>query len=142
MKKPPLSQVKQKFETKEKLVEAVEKLATDDLWLDRVSETKGLQKVSNAKLLRLHEVLSTVKDKFGTRAKLIDAIATLEKRSKDAGYKQRLATYPLPRLLDLQRAAERRSRRAESRAKNAPAKPKAKKKVARSKKAQAKARAA
>ncbi len=142
MKKSPLSQVNQRFESKEKLVQALEKLATADLWLDRVSEVKGLAKVSNAKLLRLHQVLTTVKERFGSRAKLIDAILTLEKRSKDAGYKTRLERYAVPRLLDLHESAARRARRAEARAKKAPAKPKTKKKVARSKKAQAKARAA
>lgn len=140
MKKPPVAQVKARFESKEKLVAEVKKLATDDLWLDRVNEVKGLEKVSNAKLLRLYEVLSTVKKQFGSRAKLIDAILALEKRSKDAGYRTRLERYPAPRLLDLQRAAERRAKRAEARAKTA--KPAPKKKVARSKKAQAKARAA
>jgi hypothetical protein len=140
MKKPPVAQVKAQFDTKEKLVAAVKKLATDDLWLDRVSEVKGLEKVSNAKLLRLHAVLSAVKADFGSRAKLIDAILALEKRSKDTGYRARLEGYPAPRLLDLHRAASRRAKHAEAAAKRAPKK--AKKKVARSKKAQAKARAA
>jgi hypothetical protein len=139
MKKPPVAQVKAQFESKEKLVAAVKKLATDDLWLDRVSEVKGLEKVSNAKLLRLHAILTAVKADFGSRAKLIDAILALEKRTKDSGYRTRLEGYPAPRLLDLHRAASRRAKRAAS-AKPAPKK--AKKKVARSKKAQAKARAA
>ena len=141
MKKPPLALVKEKFDSKDKLVAAVQKLATDDLWLDRVNDVKGLEKVSNAKLLRLHDVLSSVKKDFGSRAKLIDAIVKLEKRDKDAGYKTRLEGFPTPRLLDLHRAAGRRAKRAEAKAKTA--KPKAaKKKVARSKKARAKARAA
>jgi hypothetical protein len=142
MKNSPVHRVKEQFESKEKLVAAVKDLATDDLWLDRVNDVKGLEKVSNAKLLRLHQLLTTAKQKFGSRAKLIDAILELEKRVKDAGYRTRLESYPIPRLLDLHTAAARRAKRAEQRAKKAPAKTKTKKKVARSKKAQAKARAA
>ena len=54
--KSPLNLVKERFGDKASLVAAVEKLATDDLWLDRVSEDKGLKRVSKAKLLHLHEV--------------------------------------------------------------------------------------
>jgi hypothetical protein len=141
MKKPPVAQVKSQFESKEQLVQVVRGLATEDLWLDRVNDAKGLDKVSNAKLLRLHELLSTLKKEFGSRAKLVDAILALEKRQNDAGYRKRLEGYPAPRLLDLHRAAQRRARRAEAKAKTkAPAKPK--KKAPRSKKARAKARAA
>ncbi|GMV16845.1 MAG: hypothetical protein HS104_28320 [Polyangiaceae bacterium] len=130
MKKTPLSLANERFTSKEKLVEAVQKLATQDLWLDRVNEVKGLARVSNAKLIRLHEILTSVKKDFGSRAKLIDAILTLEKRGKDAGYKARLEAYPLPRLVDLHGAASRRAKRAEAKAKAAPApkkKPAAKK---------------
>ncbi|HOU91459.1 MAG TPA: hypothetical protein PLU22_10475, partial [Polyangiaceae bacterium] len=68
MKKTPLAEVKERFETKEKLVEAVEHLATDELWIDRYNEIKGLMSVSNQKLLRLHAILTEVKASFGTRA--------------------------------------------------------------------------
>ncbi|MBI3203764.1 MAG: hypothetical protein HYZ29_19650 [Myxococcales bacterium] len=130
MKKTPLGQATERFTSKEKLVEAVQKLATNDLWLDRVSAAKGLSRVSNAKLLRLHDILTQVKKDFGSRAKLVDAILTLEKRTKDAGYKTRIEQYPLPRLVDLHGAASRRVKRAEAKAKAAPAAaPKAKKKA-------------
>jgi hypothetical protein len=129
MRKTPLSVAKERFTSKDKLVEAVQKLATKDLWLDRVNDAKGLARVSNAKLLRLHDILTSVKKDFGSRDKLIDAILTLEKRAKDAGYKARLEAYPLPRLVDLHGAVARRARRAEAKAKDAPAaKPAAKKK--------------
>ena len=129
MKKTPLSAAKERFTSKEKLVEAVQKLATNDLWLDRVNDAKGLARVSNAKLIRLHEILTSVKKDFGSRGKLIDAILTLEKRTKDAGYKTRLEAHPLPRLLDEHAAASRRAKRAEAKAKASPAKPKAAKKT-------------
>lgn len=139
MNKTPLSQVKEKFWSKEKLVAAIEKLATPDLWLDRVNPDRGLARVSNAKLLRLHAALEDAKKRFGSRAKLIDAVLAAEKRTKDAGYRTRLERYPLPRLLDLHAAAQKRAARAAEKAKQ-PAPPK--KKKARSKKAQAKAAAA
>ncbi len=131
MASTPLAIVKDKFGTKADLVKAVEKLASSDLWLDRVSE-KGLSHVSNAKLLRLHAALEGAKKRFGTRAKLIKAIAELEKRSKDEGFAAGLASFPLPRLIDLHDAAALRASR--------PVKAVApKKKLVRSKKAKAKA---
>ncbi len=133
MSKSPLASVKERFESKEKLVAAVEKLATKDLWVDRVNGTKGLGKVSNAKLLRLHTLLTHAKESFGTREKLITQIAELAKRSKDKGYAERLGDYPLPRLLDLHRSLTRSSKRAGA----ADAKPKAPKAEAKPKKAAA-----
>ena len=107
--KTPLALVKEKFNDKAKLVAAVEKLAGDDLWIDRTNKNKGLGHVSNAKLIRLHDTFSAVKEKFGTRDKLIGAILEIEKRTKDDGYKTRLAKYPVPRLWDMYRSLEKRS---------------------------------
>lgn len=126
MKNSPVSAVKEQFQSKEKLVEAVQKLATPELWLDRVNSTKGLARVSNQKLLRLHAVLTDVKSRFGNRTKLISAILELEKRAKDAGYQQRLEGYALPRLADLHSVLDRKRTRGETKAK-AKAKPAAKK---------------
>jgi hypothetical protein len=137
MNKTPLSAVKERFGSKAELLGALAKFKTPDLWIDRVNEQKGFERVSNAKLLRLHDILSEVKEKFGSRAKLIDSILELERRSKDQGLKSRLEKHPTPRLLDLYRASTRRS----ARAKSAPARPKPAK-LARSRKAQAKVRQA
>ena len=115
----PLALVKDKFGDKAKLVAAVEKFTGEDLWVGRTNEDKGLKHVSNAKLLRLHATFTVVKEKFGTRAKLIDAILTIEKRTKDAGYKARIEAYPVPRLWDMYRSLEKRNKAA--------AKPEAKK---------------
>lgn len=110
MKKPPLRLVKDSFQSKEKLVEAVQKLATADLWIDRVNSEKGLARVANGKLVRLHAILTDAKQRFGSRDKLIAAILELEKRSKDAGYKARLEQFPLPRLLDAHQVADRKAK--------------------------------
>ena len=127
--KTPLALVKEKFNDKAKLVAAVEKLAGDDLWIDRTNKNKGLGHVSNAKLIRLHDTFSAVKEKFGTRDKLIGAILENEKRTKDDGYKTRLAKYPVPRLWDMYRSLEKRSAPPKSKDKAA-AKPKAAKPAA------------
>lgn len=112
MKKSPLSIVKERFENKEGLLKALKELATEDLWIDRLDDDKGLDCVSNKKLVRLHTVLSQVKKDFGTRAKLIDAIAVQEKRTKDDGYKARLARFSTPRLLDQHKSGARRNKAA------------------------------
>lgn len=103
MKKSPLTLVKEQFGDKAKLVEAVRGLATGDLWIDRADDDKGLDCVSNAKLLRLHALLSDVRSRFGSRDKLIDSVLAQLGRSKDAGYRARLSSMPLPRLVDLWR---------------------------------------
>ena len=130
MKKSPVSAVKEQFQSKEKLVEAVQKLATSDLWLDRVNSTKGLARVSNQKLLRLQAQLTDAKSRFGSRAKLIDAILELEKRVKDPGYKTRLEGYSLPRLLDQHGSLSKKQSAGSKKAAKKPAKPAAAEKPA------------
>jgi hypothetical protein len=106
--KSPLDLVKEKFGDKEKLVAALEKLTGEDLWVSRTNKDKGLAHVSNAKLLRLHALFTEVKEKFGTREKLIDAILEIEKRTKDAGYRQHLSAWPVPRLYDAYKSTAKR----------------------------------
>src|SRR4029078_3833241 len=95
MSKSPAATVKEQFGDKAKLVAALGPFTNDDLWVKRVNEEKGLERVCNANLLKLFNVLSAVKDKFGTRFKLADAICEVEKRAKDEGYKKRLLEYPV-----------------------------------------------
>jgi hypothetical protein len=123
--KTPLALVKETFGDKSKLVQAVEKFTGEDLWVSRTNEDKGLAHVSNAKLLRLHATFSQVKEKFGTRDKLIEAILDLEGRSKDAGLRQRLSMWPVPRLFDTYKSATKRRSASRPSAKP-PAKPEAK----------------
>jgi hypothetical protein len=143
MKTPPIKAVKERFGDKAKLVSAVQALCTDELWLDQLNKEKGLGRVSNAKLLRLHATLSEVKSAFGSRAKLIDSLLGVMKRDKDAGFRTKLESYATPRLLDLQKSAARRSKPATAKpAKPAKAAAPVKKKTSRTKKAKAKAAAA
>jgi hypothetical protein len=112
MKKSPLAAVKDKFESKEKLVEAVQAFTKSDLWVDQVNGAKGLGRVSNAKLLRLHAILKDAQERFGSREKLVSAILDATGRAKDAALRTKLGTYTLPQLLDLQRVAVRKAKAA------------------------------
>ena len=105
MSNSPLSIVKARFgddpkKAKEKLVAAVKKAAGKDLWLDRLNEEKGLQHVSNRKLLHLEQVLEAVSKEVGSRDELITAIATRKGRSKDKDYLTRLGEESTPSLWD------------------------------------------
>jgi hypothetical protein len=106
--KTPLAVVKETFGEKAKLVEALEKLTGEALWVSRTNKDKGLAHVSNAKLLRLHATFTAVKEKFGTREKLVEAILEIEKRGKDAGLRQKLLEWPVPRLFDAYKSATKR----------------------------------
>ncbi|HWO12062.1 MAG TPA: hypothetical protein VNN80_21355 [Polyangiaceae bacterium] len=135
MKTTPFQQVKANFGDKAKLVSSVQSLATEALWLDRVNPAKGLAQVSNTKLLRLHAALTRAKEQFGSREGLVNAVLGLVKRGKDDGYKARLSTYPVPRLLDLHDSLSKQG------SASTPAKAEAAKRKARSKKAKLKAAA-
>jgi hypothetical protein len=69
-----------------------------------------LRTASNTQLLRLQSVVATVQKKYGSRAKLIEAIGTAEHKSKDKDYLAKLDSFSLPQLLDLAASHERRAR--------------------------------
>jgi hypothetical protein len=108
MAKTPAQTVKDKYGDKSKLVAALKPFLGDDLWVARENKDKGLAHVSNAKLLRLLGIFSAVQSKWGTRAKLIDAIMGVEGRAKDTGYRGRLEAWPVPRLYDYYKSAAHR----------------------------------
>jgi hypothetical protein len=110
--KSPLALVKERFSNKEGLVSAVKALATEDLWNGRrLSQGKGLDHVSNKKLLHLHDVLSEIKTNHGSRAKLIDAVLEFDKRGKDAGYRTSLEGRSTTELFQLFTTAKKRSKK-------------------------------
>jgi len=114
MKKSPLTLVKSQFNDKAGLIKSVQSLASKDLWFSRGENEKEdherLQRVSNRKLLHLHEVLTDVKTKFGTRSALADEVLKLEKRTKDEGFRKRLEKWSTPRLWDAYRVAVKRDK--------------------------------
>jgi hypothetical protein len=103
----PGKTVKDRFGDKKKLVEALKPFLGADLWVSRENSDKGLGRISNAKLVRLFDTFSAVQSKWGTRAKLIDAILDAEGRAKDDGYKARIETWPVPRLYDKWKSASK-----------------------------------
>lgn len=111
MPKSPLALVKERFSNKEGLVAAVKALATDELWDDsRLNTAKGLDHVSNKKLLHLHDVLSKVKKDHGSREKLIAAILSAVKRDKDKDYQSGLEKLPTTELFQILTAAQKRAK--------------------------------
>ncbi len=119
MKLTPLAAAKKRFgidekdptkarkATKTKLVAAVKKHVDGGLWTDGLGD-KGLEHVSNAKLLRLLDVLDTIKSEFKTRDALVKAILEAEGR-KDATFSKHFADWSSPRLWDRLQAARKRS---------------------------------
>jgi hypothetical protein len=116
MKKSPLQIVKERFGDKAGLVQALRDFTHEDLWVNRLNAEKGLEHVSNAKLLRLHTTFTKVKEQFGNRFKLIDAILEAQNRIKDTGLRERFEQYPVPRLFDLYQSAIRRKTKAKQNA--------------------------
>jgi len=105
MSKSPLAIVKERFgddprKAKEELVAAVKKAAGKDLWIDRLNQSKGLEHVSNKKLLHLEEVLLKVSKEVGSREGLIAAIAEHDGRAADDDYKAGLEEASTPSLWD------------------------------------------
>lgn len=69
-----------------------------------------LKTASNAQLLRLQRVTEQVKQKYGSREGLIEAIGKSANKGKDKDYLAKLGKLSLPNLLDLATTAERRAR--------------------------------
>lgn len=105
----PKARLAEKFGSKEQLAKTIAAaVARDDEDTDVL--TTKLKTASNAQLLRLQGVVATVKEKYGSREKLIDAITAQQKKSKDKDYVAKLGTYSLPQLLDLAKSGERAAR--------------------------------
>ena len=109
MQKSPFTLVKERFKTKQGLLDAVKALSEGDLFVDRLNGDKGLARVSNQKLLHLHDVLTQVKKDHGSRAKLIEAVLTSTKRAGDKDYRAGLEKKSTPELADLLRVAKKKS---------------------------------
>ena len=112
-KKSPLARQKDEHESKEKLVDRVISLLgsitkSDE---DKDSLKARLLAASNKKLLRLHEVGSEIKSKYGSMEKLAEAVGAALGRAKDAPFVSKLASYTPARLLDMVKAAEKRGKK-------------------------------
>jgi hypothetical protein len=103
----PKARVAATHESKAALAKTLAKsLARNDEDDGQIAER--LTTASNQQLLRLHDVVSTVKEKYGDRAKLIAKLGELEKKATDKDYLAKLDTLGLPQLLDMARAHDKR----------------------------------
>ena len=109
MKKSPLSEVKERFGSKDNLVKELNGIFDKGkLFEDRLNPDKGIPHVSNAKLLKLHRVATEVTERFTTRSNLVDDLAKILKREKDGGLKERFEKWGLPRLWDYYQSVSKR----------------------------------
>ena len=104
MRKTPLQTVKERFESREKLIEQLAGMV-DDLHGsgDLAARLGGL---SNQKLLRLYGVEQKVRERFGDRDKLVTHILDARKTAgltADDDFKNKLEGYSKGRLLDMTR---------------------------------------
>ncbi|HEY2747429.1 MAG TPA: hypothetical protein VGL86_22555 [Polyangia bacterium] len=112
-KKSPLARQKDEHESKEKLVDRVISVLgsitkSDE---DKDAVKARLLAASNKKLLRLHEVGSEIKSKYGSIDKLAEAVGTALGRAKDAPFVEKLKTVTPAKLLDMVKAAEKRGKK-------------------------------
>lgn len=105
MKKSPMQQVKDNFGDRaslvDELVKSVDKQRGDSSSDDVKSRLMGL---SNAKLLRLYRVEQVVRESYGDRDKLEQAIVearTTAGMTAADNFKAKLATYSKARLVDM-----------------------------------------
>jgi hypothetical protein len=112
-KKSPLGRQKDEHESKEKLVDRVLSVLGAITKSDEDKDTvkARLLAASNKKLLRLHEVGSEIKSKYGSMEKLAEAVGAALGRAKDAPYVSKLAGYTPARLLDMVKGAEKRAKK-------------------------------
>jgi hypothetical protein len=105
----PKGRVAEKHGSKAELAKAIATaIARADQ--DAGSLEAQLARASNAQLLRLQRATQTLKDKFGSRDKLIAAIGAATHKAKDKDYLAKLERYSLPQLLDLAATSQRAAR--------------------------------
>lgn len=104
----PSVKVKEQFGSKENLLKEVKKLFDKtDFFPDKLNPEKGLERISNRKLLRLHALASEMKDKFGSRKNMIEEYVKLAGKANVEAMKEKLAEMTLGKLVDLYRRAEK-----------------------------------
>ena len=109
MKKTPLAEIKERFGSKEKLVKELKAMFDKgDLFENRLNPDKGLLRVSNAKLLKLYDLGTEIKERFSTRAKMTEDLLKLMKREKDEQFRAKLEAWGLPRLWDYYQSVSRK----------------------------------
>lgn len=104
-KQTPLAIVKEKYGSKDKLVETVAGLLEAQEGESAEEFTARLKRVANAKLLHLVQVGEAAKA-AGGRDKLVAAVAELQGKAKDKDYVASLSAQSLSALLDQKASLE------------------------------------
>ena len=111
-KKSPAVEVRERFGSKDELIKEVRKLFDKtDLFSDKLNVDKGIERVSNKKLMKLHRMATWVQEKFGSRKQMIEAYIQLTNKKKQANVEEKLSNLTLGRLMDLYSRAEKQSRK-------------------------------
>src|SRR5262245_57406331 len=105
--KTPLELVNQEHGGKEKLVDKILGSMEPDGEEDKADLKRRLLGASNKKLLRLLRNAQALKEKYGSREKLVGQVAGALGRVKDTDFVKRLDGYTQGRLLDLARSLSR-----------------------------------
>ncbi len=106
VKKTPLQTMKDKFQSKEKLVDALLGLLERRGGLSKDDLRKKLLVQSNSKLLVLHRREEIIRERFGSRANMIDSLLAAGKKKsgkEDKDWRRRLESSSAGQLLDLAR---------------------------------------
>lgn len=114
MKKSPLQEVRERFEDKLKLAEALMGKLERPYEESDEEFARRVRTMSNKKLLRLHSAHEKVEADFSGKAGLIDAIMTLRtgQGKPDEQFRAKLESYRVTRLLDIHRSHSIRTRNA------------------------------
>lgn len=122
MQASPLQQIIERFgdkdetnksevrkEAKEALIKSVRNFIKKGDLLEEEFSEKGIERVSNRKLLKLLDLAEHVQDEFGSRSSLIDKLLEFESKVKDSGYREHLEKLSLPALYSRHEVARKRS---------------------------------
>ena len=105
--KTPMQLVHEEHGGKEKLVDKILGSLEADGEEDKADLKRRLLSASNKKLLRLAKSAQVLKEKYGSKEKLVGQVAEALGRAKDADFVKRLDGYTQGRLLDLAKSLHR-----------------------------------
>lgn len=106
VKETPLAKVKRLHSNKEALLDSLVADLAKENGEDAGELKQRLAGAPNKKLLRLANAVREVKDKYGSKEKLVDALSKAQGKAKDGDYVAKLRTLSIPSLLDKMHAAK------------------------------------
>ena len=99
----PREIVIEKFGSKEDLAKKLAGTLDRPEGVTEVDFVRRLKRQKNTKLMRLFEISESVESKYGSKEKLVDAIAERIGHATDKDYKAHLMSLNIARLYDLRR---------------------------------------